>query len=222
MVKGLNIFRDFFRDFTDHYILIGGTACDIALHLAGATFRATKDLDIVLCIEALNNDFVKTFWDFIRQGGYEIHRLSSGKRQYFRFQKPTNTDFPKMLELFSRTPDMLILPEDRHLTPVPTDEEFSSLSAILMDDEYYNFIRSGKKLSDGISYVGPERLIPLKALAWLNLTETNIRGEAVQSGSIRKHKNDVFRLAEIIDPEFNEPIPQVIKNDLTRFPPVAT
>lgn len=217
MVKGLEIFRDFFRDHADQYILIGGTACDIALQTAGYSFRATKDLDIVLCIEVLNKEFVKVFWDFIKQGGYKIQQHSSDKRQYYRFQKPDNSAFPKMLELFSRTPNMLTLPEGSHLTPIPTDDEFSSLSAILMDEAYYSFIRSGKRLSDGLSYIGPERLIPLKALAWLDLTERKTRGETVDSSSIKKHKNDVFRLAEIVDPEFNEVIPQVIKADLTRF-----
>jgi hypothetical protein len=31
----------------------------------GAPFRATKDLDIVLIIEALDSTFGKTFWKFI-------------------------------------------------------------------------------------------------------------------------------------------------------------
>lgn len=66
MVKGLEIFRDFFRNHADQYMLIGGTACDIALQAVGYSFRATKDLDIVLCIEVLNKEFVKVFWDFIK------------------------------------------------------------------------------------------------------------------------------------------------------------
>jgi len=31
MVKGLDLFRDHFRDFTDRYVLIGGTACDLVM-----------------------------------------------------------------------------------------------------------------------------------------------------------------------------------------------
>jgi hypothetical protein len=30
MVRGLDLFRDYFKDYTDKYILIGGTACDLA------------------------------------------------------------------------------------------------------------------------------------------------------------------------------------------------
>lgn len=29
MVKGLDRFREFFKDFEDQYVLIGGAACDI-------------------------------------------------------------------------------------------------------------------------------------------------------------------------------------------------
>ena len=29
MVKGIERFREYFRDFTDQYVLIGGAACDI-------------------------------------------------------------------------------------------------------------------------------------------------------------------------------------------------
>jgi hypothetical protein len=44
-----------------------------------------------------------------------------------------------MLELFSRLPDALDHAEGSELTPVPVDDEVSSLSAILMDDDYYAF-----------------------------------------------------------------------------------
>ena len=31
MVKGLDVFQKHFQDYADRYILIGGTACDLAL-----------------------------------------------------------------------------------------------------------------------------------------------------------------------------------------------
>lgn len=30
MVKGIERFREYFRDYTDQYVLIGGAACDIS------------------------------------------------------------------------------------------------------------------------------------------------------------------------------------------------
>lgn len=48
MVKGLDKFREYFREFTGQYVLIGGAACDISFHDQGENFRATRDLNIVL------------------------------------------------------------------------------------------------------------------------------------------------------------------------------
>jgi hypothetical protein len=54
VVKGLDVFQNHFARYTDQYVLIGGTAATLAMEEAGLEFRATKDLDIVLHIEALN------------------------------------------------------------------------------------------------------------------------------------------------------------------------
>lgn len=118
MVKGLDIFRVHFRDYADCYVLIGGTACDIAMTGSGLLFRSTKDLDIVLCVEALDAAFVQAFWAFVRAGGYQVQERSSGQKQFYRFQKPTTEDYPFMLELFSRQPDVLQIAEgSRALNP---------------------------------------------------------------------------------------------------------
>ncbi len=210
MVKGLAIFRERFREYSDRYLLIGGTACDLAMTAAGFEFRATKDLDIVLCIEALDMAFV-------REGDYQVRQKAEGGKQFYRFQRPKTEDFPFMLELFSRSPEGLLVANDSHLTPIPTAEEVSSLSAILMDDDYYGFIRSAAKNIKGLPVVGPEGLIPLKALAWMDLTERKAKGETIDSKEIRKHKNDVFRLYQIIDPDFDLAVPDKVKTDMAMF-----
>ena len=217
MVKGLAIFRERFREYSDQYLLIGGTACDLAMTAAGLEFRATKDLDIVLCIEALDTAFVEAFWAFVREGDYQIQQKAEGDKQFYRFQRPKTEGFPFMLELFSRSPDGLPVAQGSHLTPIPTAEEVSSLSAILMDAEYYGFIRSATKDIDGLPVVGPEGLIPLKARAWLDLTERKANGEAIDSRNIKKHKNDVFRLYQIVDPEAMSEIPKAVKMDMDTF-----
>jgi hypothetical protein len=42
MVKGLDRFKSHFAKYTDQYILIGGTACDIAMESAAQVFEALK------------------------------------------------------------------------------------------------------------------------------------------------------------------------------------
>ena len=87
-----------------------------------------------------------------------------------------------MLELFCRAPEGINLAEGSHLTPIPIDEAAASLSAILLDDAYYEFILAGRKEVDGLPWVGEDRLIPLKASAWLDLGERQAKGEPVGYG----------------------------------------
>lgn len=217
MVRGLDRFKAHFEPFADRYVLIGGTACSLAMEDVGLEFRATKDLDIVLCVEALDADFVKAFWEFIRKGKYRIQEKSTGKKQFYRFMNPEDDSCPVMLELFSRVPDALTIGDDSHLTPIPMDEEVSSLSAILLDEDYYEFIHAGKQEIDGLPVVGPTHLIPLKARAWLDLMKRREAGETIDGKDIKKHKNDVFRLYRIIDPSQSISLPGSIEEDLRRF-----
>ena len=88
-MKGISVFRNYFQDFQDQYVLIGGAACDLIFEAQDTAFRATKDLDIVLLVEALTPDFGRKFWDFIKAGGYEHRAKSSGTPQFYRFDRPT-------------------------------------------------------------------------------------------------------------------------------------
>lgn len=76
-----------------------------------------------------------------------------------------------MIELFSRNPDFIIREEDALLTPLPIDEEISSLSAILLNTSYYELLKHGQLILDGIPVLQPTCLIPFKAKAWLDLNE---------------------------------------------------
>ena len=217
MVKGIDQFRAHFEGFNDRYVLIGGAACFLALDEAGLDFRVTKDLDIVLCVEALDAEFVGAFWSFIERGKYKNKQKSTGKKLFYRFYEPEDGTFPYMLELFSRTPDALHLSDDTHLTPIPVNKEQSSLSAILLDDSYYDFIHGSKIDFDGIPSVPPEIIVPLKARAWLDLTKRRDAGEKVDGNDIKKHKNDVFRLFQVIEPDKRVALPDVIKSDMQSF-----
>ena len=218
MVRGLDLFREYFAGHTDQFVLIGGTAATLAMEEAGLEFRATKDLDIVLHVEALRPEFSEAFWNFVEAGRYEIRQASNtGRPVLYRFQKPADERFPVMLELFCRAPDGIKLAEGSHLTPIPIDEAAASLSAILLDDAYYEFILEGRREVDGLPWVGEDRLIPLKAIAWLDLGERKAKGEKVDSRDIRKHAIDVLRLSQLLAPEVRIPVVAKISEDLNRF-----
>lgn len=214
MVDGLNIFREHFVSYADRYVLIGGTASSLAMEELGVPFRVTKDLDIVLIVEALDREFVEAFWQFVELGQYENRQKSTGKRLFYRFHSPRDKRFPFMLELFSRKPDAMDLAEYSALTPIPTSDEVSSLSAILMDDDYYAFVLGQRRDINGLSYIGAEALIPLKAKAYVDLSERKAKGESVNSKDIKKHKNDVFRLFGILETNQKADCPESIRRDL--------
>lgn len=218
-IRGLDVFAQHFSEFRDQYVLIGGVASWLTMDEAGQSFRATKDLDIVLVIEALNPQFVGAFWDFVRAGGYAIRQVGDidGKRPvFYRFQNPENEAYPAQLELFSRAPDGIEHPADATLTPIPTDESVSSLSAILLDDPYYHFLLEGRHSNEQLTFIGADRLIPLKAHAWLDLSARKEAGEQVDSKNIRKHRNDVLLLSgQLTDDPIG--LPESIQTDMRAF-----
>lgn len=210
MVKGIDVFQEYFKEYADQYVLIGGTACSISFEEQDISFRATKDLDMVLIIEALTPAFGERFWQFIRDGGYQNRARSNGKPQFFRFDKPYDPHFPKMIELFSRT-DWL-LNENSGLTPIHIDDNVSSLSAILLNDAYYQALLNGRNVIDGLSILKPEWLIPFKAKAWLDLRDRS----GTDSSDIKKHRNDVIRLVSelVLEPVA---LPDEVKADIATF-----
>ena len=217
MVRGLDLFRRQFAHLSDNYVLIGGTACTLAMEEMGLAFRATKDLDIVLCVEALENKFVKAFWEFVKAGNYQHTQQSTGKKLFYRFYAPQDLSYPQMLELFSRKPDAMTLRKDVHLTPIPTGEEISSLSAILLNDDYYRFIHEGKREIDDLPILAPTHLIPLKARAWIDLSSQRDLGIHVDENDIRKHRNDVIRLYQLLSAETRISLPRLIQQDMEMF-----
>lgn len=216
MVVGLDLFIQHFESYADHYVLIGGSACDWQMEQKGLPFRATKDIDIILIVEALSDEFVSHFWQFIKDGEYAIAQVGE-KKQFYRFIKPQAAGFPAMIELFSRRPDLIKEVEGMHLTDIPTGEEASSLSAILLDEEYYKFALSNTQLIDGLHLANDFALICLKARAFINNAKRKADGQEVRSDDISKHKNDIIRLTATLTPDVVIPIPDIVKQDLTEY-----
>ena len=98
------------------------------------------------------------------------------------------------------------------------DEDHYGL-AILLDDDYYAFLRQGRIQLAGVTVLDAPYLIPFKAKAWLDLSARKAAGEAIDSKNIRKHKNDVFRLAELLTPlpDPSLQIPPAVRADMQRF-----
>lgn len=216
MVQGIEKFRESFGDYNDCYVIIGGTACDIVMKEYGSDFRATKDIDLVMLVEAIDETFVSRFLSFVEEAEYDHIKKSSGERQFYRFENPKDDSFPKVIELFCRRPDYLGA-IDTNLASIHISDNVSSLSAILLNDDYYDLLSRGRVVIDGLSVLNIESLILFKMKAWMDLSERRQAGESVDMTNIKKHKNDVIRLALNIEPDSHIIIKGSVKEDAQKF-----
>lgn len=221
MVKGLEKFKEHFAGFEDNYVIIGGTACDVTLQNTDMRPRATDDIDMILVIEKMTPEFEQHFWEFIDLGGYTSRQRKRGDKEpvteLFRFVNPQE-GFPVQIELLSRYPEILGEPTGFHLTPIPTGEDTPSLSAILLDEEYYHHTIDSSVIEDGIRIANPLSLLCLKVKAFLNLTEEKKTNPKVHKGDIRKHRDDVFKLLAMrIDPLTPIELSDTMKAELSVF-----
>jgi len=91
------------------------------------------------------------------------------EKRFFPLPQPSDQGFPFMIELFSRKPGTLDLPENAERTPIPVEEDIVSLSAILLDDGYYEALHSAKRRIEQVTVIDETLLIPFKARASLRL-----------------------------------------------------
>ena len=216
MVVGLQLFRERFRSFQGSFVLIGGAACDDWFGRQRLSFRATKDLDIVLLAEAMDEAFVREMRGFVSDGGYRIRQRATGTPELYRFAEPRNPEYPSEIELFSRSAGRLDL-DPGEIVPVVVAPDHHSLSAILLHDAYYDLVRQHNDVIDGLAIANASSLIPLKAYAWLDLTRRLSQGEQIDSRKIKKHRSDVFRLALTLPATSGPELPAEIRADVTRF-----
>lgn len=216
MVRGLDKFLEHFRGLESSYVLIGGAACDLWMSEKELDFRATRDLDMVLIVEGLPPEFFSRFWAFIRDGGYEIQRDRNEDPKFYRFKKPSAEGYPSMIEIFSK--NRFDLPEGTRLTPIPSGEDLSSLSALLLSSDCYNYILECRTLVNTCPIVPAKCLVPLKARAYLDMVKRKVAGnERINGEDIKKHRNDVFRLYTTFAASDRHSLPETLRSDLRDF-----
>lgn len=200
---GLDKFREAFEAYSENYVIIGGTACDIAMTGTAVRPRATHDIDMIVIVEKMTADFAERFWQFVREGGYRPERRKqiegeTPKYELYRFVNG-QPEYPEMIELLSRHPDILGEPKGLTIEPLPVGEDTSSLSAIIMDDDFYRFTIEHSKLTNGIRHADSAALIALKTRAYLNLLQDKADGKHVNSKDIKKHRSDVLKNVVIME-----------------------
>lgn len=215
MVVGMELFRDKLKGFEGCYTVIGGAACDILMSEADIDFRLTKDIDMILILEDKKAEFAKTFWEFIKEGEYKCGWKNSDEMHFYRFTEP-KSGYPVMIELFSRKPGYHLDVEEG-IIPIHIDDDTSSLSAILLNDDFYNFMLEGRKIVAGVSVLAESYIIPFKMYAWLDLKRRKEDGEHVNERDYKKHKNDVFRLLQITNPDEKVSVSGLVRESVENF-----
>lgn len=227
LTEKIEHFRQALNGHEDAYILIGGAACSLWYADREPSFRATGDLDIVLIVEALSEEFIETFKTYILQSGYVVREkaLLDNKpaRVMYRFSKPSDAKAPPQLELLSKKGDLLRLDQDQKICPVKMGDIYTGLSCIMMDDVYYQFLLGGNSKEKGIPCALPSTLAVLKIKAVLNLLhQYETRGTLPQGSNesmtnIRKHRNDIFFLLTGLSGEGYISLPDSIASDIREF-----
>ena len=174
---------------------------------------------IIIC-QPEAKQYMKRFWEFIKDGGYKLWKPddeADAHPCFYRFVKPEDRAFPAQIELFSKVPEYVEMPEDVHIVHIPMEGYTSSFSAIIMDEVYYDFAISHSEIVDDIRILKPEALIVLKAVAYNENLRRKLDGAKVDQRNIDKHKKDVYRLAYVFDGSERFEMNETIKAQMRAF-----
>ena len=67
------------------------------------------------------------------------------------------------------------------------------------------------------TWVGEDRLIPLKAVAWIEMTKRVRQGAMIDSKKINKHLTDIVKLSSLLQPNQIIELPEKLRSDLQIF-----
>lgn len=206
-------FIDAFKDYSSCYVIIGGTASAANLFLEGSRARATKDYDIVILDEGRNSHFFEVMEKYLAVGNYQY--LRSNEKSYLHRFKTEKLDYPPMIEIFSKRPSFL---ENwpGAITSLSFSEE-ASLSAIMLDSPYYDFLLQNIISIEEINYLNKDGLIVLKAKAWINLLKDRSKGIKVNSSDIDKHLKDICKLLATYEDLSKITLSHELQKDMSQF-----
>ncbi len=188
---GLSHFQDYCKDLSEHYVVIGGFATLMLLdrELEGHG-KATHDIDLVLLTSG-NIEMAQRIKQYIKDGGYEIQKGSKDQYQYYRFVKPKAQNFAKEIELFASNENDLKLEDNQRIIPIDPQEGLYSLSAIMLDPEYFEMIKQNVEQDTLAPCTNTQATIMLKMSAFKDLKD---RGD----DKYKKHRRDILKLTLLL------------------------
>ncbi|MCO5144174.1 MAG: nucleotidyl transferase AbiEii/AbiGii toxin family protein [Oligoflexia bacterium] len=189
-----------FAEYSDCYVIIGGTAVLAYIEDRGQSARTTTDLDIVILDtseEKRSKDFLEHFCKYIEDNKYKCDELKDEKSQSYRFTEPENKLAPTQIEISTRRQEGLPLKQKAQRI------ESFEMSAIACEGYFVDLInahRASVEIETGLPLPVPKLpvLILLKAFAYLNLKDSK---NSTDKEKAKKHIIDIIRIARVLKEE---------------------
>jgi len=193
-LAGLSHFEEHFREFKDQYVIVGGFATLMLLDRELPNHgKATHDIDLVL-LTTSSIEMADRIKIYIKEGGYTIQKGQQDRYQYYRFVEPQVEGYAKEIELFAAEEYGIELDEGQRIIPIDPEEGLYSLSAIMLDTEYFDMIKHNIEEIDGIPYSNTLATMLLKMSAVYDLYHRS-------DDKWKKHRRDILKLALLLTGE---------------------
>ena len=174
--------------------LIGGFATVMLLdkQLEGHG-KATYDIDLVL-LTSSSLKMAQQIKRYVVEGKYTIQKGKKDDFSYYRFSVPQVENFAKEIELFAVNDYNIILDKSQRIIPIDPEKGLYSLSAIMLDSEYFEMIKNNIDDSNQVPCTNTLATIMLKISAFYDLKQ---RGD----DKWKKHRRDILKLVLLLSGE---------------------
>ncbi|MDD4330631.1 MAG: hypothetical protein PHD79_11840 [Aliarcobacter sp.] len=208
---GLSHFQEYCKEFDEQYVVVGGFATVMLLdeELGKGHGKATFDIDLVL----LTNNSVELsqrIKQYITDGKYDIQVGEKDRYKYYRFNNPKEENFAKEIELFASNENKLEIDDKQRILPIDPEEGLYSLSAIMLDPEYFKMIKNNVNKSTEAPCTNTQATIMLKMSAFYDLKKR-------EDNKWKKHRRDILKLTLLLTGEEEIKLVGRMKEDFDSF-----
>ena len=208
---GLSHFQEYCKEFDEQYVVVGGFATVMLLNeeLGEGHGKATFDIDLVLLT---NNsvELAQKIKQYITDGKYDIQVGKKDQYKYYRFNNPKEENFAKEIEIFASNENELKLDDGQRILPIDPEDGLYSLSAIILDPEYFEMIKNNVNKSTVAPCTNTQATIMLKMSAFYDLKKR-------EDNKWKKHRRDILKLSLLLTGEEEIKLVGRMKEDFDSF-----
>lgn len=211
---GFDHFCNYMAGLEDQFVIIGGSAASVLMEEQELEFRPTKDIDLVILTNT-SGELNTRISAYVKAGEYSVKEATEGSPRYYRFSSPVGAEYPKIVEVFARNESEIVLDDGQYIIPIANDASIK-LSAILLDEEYFSLIKANiYRTEQNTPLINSVGNICLKARAHRELIERKKTDDAaVDAKDIKKHRNDILKVALTLVGDERPSIGPTVKTDL--------